>query len=75
MAQDAIRGYLESLRKDRQPIPQDLTPRSEEVILKHEHRADLRVTLPWHTRDIKRGTLVSIIEQAGLIVEEFLKVL
>ncbi len=31
MAQDAIRGYLQSLRMDRQPIPPDLAPLSEEV--------------------------------------------
>ena len=35
MAKDAIEGYLESLRKDGQPIPQDkkipLQPRKEEI--------------------------------------------
>ena len=31
MAQDAIRGYLESLRKDHRPIPTERTPRLEEV--------------------------------------------
>jgi antitoxin HicB len=36
MAQDAIHGYLESLRKDGQPIPLDRPPLKEEV----------RVTLP-----------------------------
>jgi predicted RNA binding protein YcfA (HicA-like mRNA interferase family) len=42
-------------------------------ILKHEERKDLRVTLPWHGKDLKRGTLTSIIKQAGLTVEEFLE--
>lgn len=42
-------------------------------ILKHPSRPDLRVTLPWHGKDLKRGTLGSIIKQAGLTVEEFLK--
>ena len=42
-------------------------------ILKRADRADLRVTLPWHGKDLKRRTLTSIIEQAGLTVEEFLK--
>jgi predicted RNA binding protein YcfA (HicA-like mRNA interferase family) len=41
-------------------------------ILKREDRADLRVTLLWHSKDLKRRTLTSIINQAGLTVEEFL---
>jgi predicted RNA binding protein YcfA (HicA-like mRNA interferase family) len=41
-------------------------------ILKREGRVDLRVTLPWHGKDLKRRTLTSIIDQAGLTVEEFL---
>jgi predicted RNA binding protein YcfA (HicA-like mRNA interferase family) len=43
-------------------------------ILKHPQKA-LRVTLPWHKRDLKRGTLASIIEQAGLTVSEFIELL
>ena len=39
--------------------------------LKHPAKPGLRVTLPWHNRDIKRGTLASIIEQAGYTIEEF----
>jgi predicted RNase H-like HicB family nuclease len=31
MAQDAIRGYLESLRKDHLPIPKERVPLLEEV--------------------------------------------
>ncbi len=31
MAQDAIRAYIESLRKDHLPIPSDKTPVKEEV--------------------------------------------
>ena len=31
MAVDAIRGYIESLRKDRLPIPSDKTPVKEEI--------------------------------------------
>jgi len=42
-------------------------------ILKHDEKGGLRVTLPWHGKDLKRGTLTSIIKQAGLTVEEFLK--
>lgn len=33
----------------------------------------LRVTVPYHSADIKPGTLRSIIEQAGMTVEEFLE--
>lgn len=32
-----------------------------------------RVTLPWRGKDLKRKTLTTIIDQAGLTVEEFLK--
>jgi predicted RNase H-like HicB family nuclease len=31
MAQDAIRGYIESLRKDNLPIPSDKTPVKEQI--------------------------------------------
>jgi predicted RNA binding protein YcfA (HicA-like mRNA interferase family) len=41
-------------------------------ILKKEK---LRVTVPYHNKDLKPGTLKSIIEQAGLTVEEFLDLL
>jgi predicted RNA binding protein YcfA (HicA-like mRNA interferase family) len=40
-------------------------------LLKHPEKPTLRVTLPWHTKDVKRGTLESIIEQAGFTIEEF----
>lgn len=40
-------------------------------ILKHPAKTGLRVTLPWHNRDLKRGTLRSIIEQAGYTADEF----
>lgn len=40
-------------------------------VLKHPDRPQLRVTLPFHNRDLKRRTLASIIDQAGLSVEEF----
>jgi predicted RNA binding protein YcfA (HicA-like mRNA interferase family) len=35
----------------------------------------LRVTVPYHNKDLKPRTLASIIEQAGLTVEEFLDLL
>lgn len=39
-------------------------------ILKHPEKP-LRVTLPWHNKDLKIGTLRSIIEQAGYTVDQF----
>ena len=44
-------------------------------ILKHPEKTGLRVTLPWHNRDLKRGTLGSIIDQAGYTIEEFVGLL
>lgn len=44
-------------------------------ILKHPSKPTLRVTLPLHNRDLKRGTLLSIIKQTGLTNEEFEKLL
>lgn len=41
-------------------------------ILKKEK---LRVTVPYHSKDLKPGTLKSIIAEAGLTVEEFLDLL
>ena len=38
-------------------------------------RERLRVVIPFHNRDLKRGTLASIIAQAGLSVEEFIELL
>jgi predicted RNA binding protein YcfA (HicA-like mRNA interferase family) len=36
---------------------------------------NLRVTVPYHNRDLKSGTLKAIIEQGGLTTEEFLDLL
>ncbi len=33
------------------------------------------VTVPFHRKDLKRGTLKSIIDQAGLTIEEFINLL
>lgn len=35
----------------------------------------LRVSIPYHNKDLKSGTLRSIIAQAGLTVEEFVELL
>lgn len=42
------------------------------VILYHpkEHK---RLTIPLHVKDLPKGTLLSIVKQAGLTKEEFLK--
>jgi predicted RNA binding protein YcfA (HicA-like mRNA interferase family) len=40
--------------------------------LKKEKR---RVSVPYHNKDLKSGTLASIIAQAGLSVEEFVSLL
>ena len=44
-------------------------------ILKHSAKPMLRVTVPFHNRDLKRGTLQSIVRQAGLTNGEFLDLL
>ena len=41
-------------------------------ILKKDH---LRITAPYHNKDLKPRTLASIIEQAGLTLEEFKELL
>ncbi len=40
-------------------------------VLKHPGKPHLRVTFPYHNKDLKRRTLASIIEQAGLTTDEF----
>jgi predicted RNA binding protein YcfA (HicA-like mRNA interferase family) len=35
----------------------------------------LRVTIPFHRKDLKPGTLRSIIEQAGLSADDFIELL
>lgn len=35
----------------------------------------LRVSVPYHNKDLKPGTLASIIAQSGLTVEEFIDLL
>ncbi|HEV2198897.1 MAG TPA: type II toxin-antitoxin system HicA family toxin [Bryobacteraceae bacterium] len=40
-------------------------------VLKHPGKTGQRVTLPWHNKDLKRGTLRSVIEQAGYTTDEF----
>jgi len=41
------------------------------VQLKHRDRPELRITIPYHSGDLPRGTLRTIIRQADLTVEQF----
>ena len=41
---------------------------------RHPDRTGI-VTVPFHRRDLKRGTLKSILEQAGLTTDEFIRLL
>jgi predicted RNA binding protein YcfA (HicA-like mRNA interferase family) len=38
-------------------------------------KGSIGITIPYHTKDLKKGTLKAIIKQTGLSVEEFLKLL
>jgi len=44
-------------------------------ILKHPDRPELRITLPFHGGDLKRRTLMSIVDQSGLSLDDFLELL
>lgn len=43
--------------------------------LRHREDPNIRITIAFHRKDIKLGTLRSIIKQAGLTVDEFLDLL
>jgi predicted RNA binding protein YcfA (HicA-like mRNA interferase family) len=44
-------------------------------VLKHSTRPDLRVVVPYHSGDVKRGVLRSILQQAEISVEELRRLL
>ena len=44
-------------------------------VLKHPQKPQLRVTVPYHNRDLKRRTLYAILHQAGLSEEQFIDLL
>ncbi len=44
-------------------------------ILKHPDHPARRVTLPFHNKDLKRGTLLAIIDEADLTADGFMKFL
>ena len=41
----------------------------------HQTKPQRRVSVPMHNKDLKRGTLKSILRQAELSVEDFIKLL
>ena len=43
------------------------------LVLKSLHDATKRVTLPMHNKDLKPGTLSSVLKQAGVDKKELLK--
>ncbi|MEK7071699.1 MAG: type II toxin-antitoxin system HicA family toxin [Patescibacteria group bacterium] len=45
------------------------------IQLRHSDNSDLRVTIPFHKEDLSPKTLKSIIKQAGITVDNFLKLL
>ena len=49
--------------------------RGSHYYLKHPDKPGLLITLPYHKKDLKRGTLQSILKQAGLTLEEFRELL
>lgn len=44
-------------------------------VILYKHSSGKRLTIPMHVRDLPPGTLLSIIKQAGLTKEEFIKLL
>ena len=45
------------------------------IVMKHPANHRVRPVIPMHNKDLKRGTLRSIVNQAGLTIEEFIKLL
>lgn len=44
-------------------------------ILKHPDKPEVRVTVAYHTKDLRRSTLGKILEQSGMNVGQFLELL
>ena len=49
--------------------------RGSHYYLRHPDKPGILVTVPYHGRDLKRGTLRSILRQAGIRVEELVDLL
>lgn len=43
--------------------------------LKHPDKPGVRVSVPYHNRDLKKGTLHAIIKEIGFALEDFLELL
>lgn len=50
-------------------------PTGSHAILRHRNDTARRVTVPMHAGDLRRGTLRSIVREAGLSVDEFVRLL
>lgn len=40
---------------------------------KHPTKPDVRISVPYHSKPLKKGTISAIIKEAGMTLEEFLK--
>jgi predicted RNA binding protein YcfA (HicA-like mRNA interferase family) len=49
--------------------------RGSHYYYKHTQNSSLLVVVPYHNKDLKRGTLLSIIAQAGMTIDEFISYL
>jgi len=45
------------------------------IQLRHLDNPNLRITVPFHKKDLSPKTLKSIIKQAGITIDDFLKLL
>ena len=45
------------------------------IQLKHNAKSHQLVTIPYHNKDLAKGTLMSIIKQTGMTKEDFQKLL
>lgn len=45
------------------------------IQMRHTDKPELRITIPFHRKDLAPKTLRSIIKQAGMTVDEFLRLL
>ena len=43
--------------------------------LKHPDKPAVRISVPYHNKDLKRGTLQSILRQAGLTADHLIELL
>ncbi|HXQ53100.1 MAG TPA: type II toxin-antitoxin system HicA family toxin [Stellaceae bacterium] len=49
--------------------------RGSHYYLKHPDHPALRVTVPYHAKDVKRGTLRAILHEAGISVDQLVALL